>query len=201
MNFLAHLYLARDDEGLMLGGLLGDFVRGIRALRRYPPPVRLGIRLHRKIDRYTDHTAEVKALRRKFPEEFRRYSGIIIDLAYDHELAKRWDQYSDMTLEDFDQEVRVLLARNEALLPERLVRFMAYADRRGLFAAYRDEDEMLHSLAGLGMRLKRSNPLDRVGEIWPEVKQDCSESFERAFPDIEAMVQGWRNRKSTTTGS
>jgi acyl carrier protein phosphodiesterase len=201
MNFLAHLYLARDDEGLMLGGLLGDFVRGLRALSNYPPEVQSGIRLHRKIDRFTDQTADVKALRRLFPAEFRRYSGIIIDLAFDHELAKRWPEYSDQSLEDFDLEVRALLSRNVEMQPEGLQRFISYADRRGLFATYRFEDEMLLSLSGIGNRMRRSNPLHRVAEIWPDVKADCAEGFEQAFPTIQGMVADWRKRRSTTTGS
>ena len=89
MNFLAHLYLTRGDDELMLGGLLGDYVRGWRALSEYSPGVRDGIKLHRRIDRFTDHSREVKSLRRKFPKEFRRYAGIVIDLGFDHELARR----------------------------------------------------------------------------------------------------------------
>ena len=106
MNFLAHLYLARGDDDLMLGGLLGDFVRGRTALKAYSPGVRSGIKMHRRIDRFTDHSRAVRGLRRKFPAEFRRYSGIVIDMAFDHELARHWDQYNDDSLEEFDREFR-----------------------------------------------------------------------------------------------
>jgi acyl carrier protein phosphodiesterase len=201
MNYLAHAFLARKDEGLMLGGLLGDHVRGLLALRGYPPPVRRGIRLHRHIDRFTDQHAEVRALLRCFPKPYRRYGGIIIDLAFDHELAQKWDDYADCSLDDFDREVRDLLAQHETMVPPALARFMAYADRRGLFAAYREESELLRSLAGVGQRLRRQNPLHRVGEIWPEVRGPCAETFVSVFPAVQSEVDDWVSRMSTTTGS
>ena len=157
MNFLAHLYLAQGDEDLMLGAFLGDFVRGQRALWSYRPGIRDGIRLHRRIDKLTDHSEQVKTLRRKLPSEFRRYSGIVIDLAFDYELARNWSSYSSCDLHQFDLEVRDRRVWHESEIPEELKRFMAYADRRGLFENYRYEKEMLFSLAGLGTRLKRAN--------------------------------------------
>ncbi len=201
MNFLAHLYLADGDEGLMLGALLGDFIRGRRALWALPGPVRQGVALHRHIDRITDHARVVKQLRRSFPREFRRYSGIVIDLAFDHELARRWPEFSPVPLEQYDADIRSLLSRHGDLLPERLVRFMRYADSRGLFAAYRFEEEMLFSLAGIGTRLKRANPLHRVAEIWPELKPRIRRDFGAFFPDLQSAVAGWRKRRSTMTGS
>jgi len=201
MNFLAHLLLAGDDEGLRLGAMLGDFVRGKRVLETFPEDVRLGIELHRHIDQFTDSSPDIANLRRYFPAPFRRYSGIIIDLAYDHELARRWENYSKQSLESFDRDVRLMLARHDALLPDRLRGFMRYADRRGLFASYRDETEILLSLAGIGTRLSRPNPLDRVEEIWPELAPRFSASFKYVFIQIQSEVADWLKSRSSTTGS
>lgn len=201
MNFLAHLYLARSDDELMLGGLLGDFVRGGRALRAYPSRIQLGIKLHRGIDRHTDGMHEVKMLKREFPREFRRYAGIVLDLAFDHELARRWPDFCDVPLDDFDASVRQLLDRHRGWVPEGLSKFMQYADRRGLFVTYCSEQEMLYSLAGIGTRLSRANPLHRVSEIWPELKQPCRAGFTTLFPRLQGWVDDWLKRRSTTTGS
>ena len=201
MNFLAHLLLAGDDEGLRLGAMLGDFVRGKAVLETFPEDVRRGIELHRHIDQFTDSSPDIANLRKYFPAPFRRYGGIIIDLAYDHELARRWGNYSRQSLESFDRDVRLTLARHDALLPDRLRRFMRYADRRGLFASYRDETEILLSLAGIGTRLSRPNPLDRVEEIWPELAPRFSASFELVFIQIQSEVAGWLKSRSRTTGS
>lgn len=201
MNFLAHLHLAGDDDGLRLGALLGDFTKGRRALLKYPKGVQAGIELHRFIDSTTDEHDPVARLRRKMDKPFRRYAGIIIDLALDHELACRWSAYSEVSLETFDHEVRELLARNDSLVPRRLRSFMNYADRRGLFAAYSDEDEVLRSLRGVGRRFLRPNPLHRVDDIWTDLKPAFAECFEAVYPQIQSDVESWLNRRSATTGS
>jgi acyl carrier protein phosphodiesterase len=193
--------LAGDDDGLRLGAMLGDFVRGRHALDAYPGDVRLGIELHRHTDQFFDSLPDVVNLRRSFPASFRRYSGIMIDLAYDHELAMRWKNYSSQSLEDFDQEVRDLLVKSDRLLPDRLRQFMGYADRRGLFAAYREKSEIMYSLRGVGSRLSRPNPLHRAEEIWDELAPRFSASFETVFRQVQSDVPEWLKSRSTTTGS
>jgi acyl carrier protein phosphodiesterase len=201
LNFLAHLRLAGDDENLRLGAMLGDFVRGKEALGQFDEEIQAGIQLHRFIDARTDALPEITGLLECLQPPFRRYGGIIIDLACDHELALRWDQYSEVPLQDFDRGVRAMLARHDQLLPERLKGFMRYADRRGLFASYRNESEILHSLRGVGRRLSRDNPLHRAGEIWPEFKPRVSACFESIFSGIQSEVEGWLKSKSRITGS
>ena len=201
MNFLAHLVLAGDDEYLRLGAMLGDFVRGRQALAGYPPELARGILLHRHIDAYTDSMRSVAELREGFSPPFRRYAGIIIDLGFDHVLACRWDRYGTGTLEGFDRGVRDLLDRQRQWVPQRLQRFMAYADRRGLFAAYREEAEILHSLRGIGRRLSRPNPLHRVDTIWDELRPRVERCFQIVFDEVQSAVADWLNSKSTTTGS
>ena len=157
--------------------------------------------LHRHIDGFSDALPGIANLREGFEPPFRRYSGIVIDLAFDHVLAKRWASYSRISLEDYDLDVRRLLARNDELLPDGLRRFMSYADRRGLFAAYREKSEILHSLRGVGRRLSRSNPLHRVGEIWNDIEPRFEDSFELVFSQIQSEVSAWMKSKSTITGS
>jgi acyl carrier protein phosphodiesterase len=201
MNFLAHLCLANGDSGLMLGGLIGDFVRGRRALRAYPEPIRQGIVLHRYIDKCTDRSPVVKNLRPLFPREFRRYAGIIIDVAFDHELAVNWWRYMPGSLERFDVETRDLLRDNSEWLPDKLIRFIQYADRHGLFSAYREESVVLQALAATGTRLSRPNPLHHVAEIWPAMAPEFKLAFRQFFPQIQSEALDWRRRNSTTTGS
>ena len=201
MNFVAHLILAGDDEDLQLGAMLGDFVRGKAALNRFDAGIRSGIMLHRHIDAFTDTVPGVVGLRERFVAPYRRYAGIIIDLAFDHELVSHWGNYSEVSIHQFDQDLRNLLARHQSLLPPGLISFMRYADRRGLFASYRHEAEILRSLRGISRRLSRPNPLGRVDEIWPEIKPLVAAAFETAFRQIQSEVDEWLKSKSTMTGS
>lgn len=201
MNFLAHLQLAGADENLRMGAMLGDFVRGRAALEGFTPGVQAGIQLHRRIDSYTDALPEIAALRAWFPGDFRRYAGIIIDLGMDHELARNWGRWSRQPLEAFDGDVREMLDRRADEVPAELWRFMDYADRRGLFAAYRDRAEILYSLRGIGRRLSRPNPLHRVEDIWNPLESRLRLCFQQAFEKVQSDVAAWLKSKSTTTGS
>lgn len=201
MNFLAHLALASRDSELMLGGIFGDFVRGRRALRVFPERVRQGIMLHRHIDKFTDHSPVVKKLRPLFPREYRRYYGIVVDVAFDRELALNWWRYMPQSLERFDLETRDLLRDNADMVPEGLKQFMQYADRYGLFTTYRDEDVVLYALAGIGTRLSRPNPLHRVAEIWPDLVEEFRLAFREFYPLVQSEVDDWCKRTSTTIGS
>jgi acyl carrier protein phosphodiesterase len=201
MNFLAHLLLAGRDEDLRLGALFGDFVRGKAALAAFKPPVQTGILLHRRIDTFMDSLPEIVALREWFPPGFRRYGGIIIDLAFDHELALNWEQRGPQSLTAFDAGVREMLARRDSEVPAGLHRFMAYADRRGLFAAYREKSEVLHSLRGIGRRLSRPNPLHRVDEIWDPFEVQVRGCFSPVFDRVQSDVADWLGSRSMTTGS
>lgn len=83
MNYLAHLYLAKDSTETMIGGILGDFVKG-GAKDQYPHKIKKGIELHRKIDSYTDSHPRTRASRRLYRSPWRRFAGIIVDLCNDH---------------------------------------------------------------------------------------------------------------------
>ena len=181
--------------------MLGDFVRGKQALAEFDDDIQRGIMLHRHIDAFTDSLPGIIELRSWFLPPFRRYGGIIIDLAFDYELAIRWNGYSETSLENFDQGVREMLARHDKQLTGQLKGFMHYADRRGLFTAYREEPEILYSLRGVGRRLSRPNPLHRVDELWGDFEPLVSACFEPVFEEIQSDVVGWLKSKSTITGS
>src|SRR5215813_13839544 len=127
MNLLAHALLASPDAELMLGSLIGDFVRG-RVDPALPPKVRAGIALHRAVDAYTDAHADVAAARALFEPPFRRYAGILIDVWFDHLLARQWARYGEDELDAFSDRVRDLLAVNSSLVPERMRGFAAYLE-------------------------------------------------------------------------
>jgi len=198
---MSHLLLYGDSDELRLGAMLGDFIRGRSAMAFYPDEVWKGIELHRHTDQFVDSLPDVVNLRKYFSPPFRRYSGIVIDLAFDRELALRWEQYASESLESFDSGVRLMLAMNNHLVTDELRGFMSYADRRGLFAAYRSKSEILYSLRGLGTRLSRPNPLHRVEEIWDELAPRFSSSFELVFLQVQSEVEAWIKSRSTSSGS
>ena len=187
MNLLAHALLAAPDDERMFGSLIGDFVRGAidPAL---PSGVRDGIALHRAIDTYTDAHPEVIAARTLFEPPFRRYAGIMLDVWFDHLLAREWAQYGDGALDEFSSRVRSLLDAHRALVPARMHGFVAYLHAHDLPAAYRDAGVIGNALRGISARLTRPNPLADALPVLIALDAELQARFDRFFPQLQTFA-------------
>lgn len=168
MNFLAHHWLAGADEDLQLGAWLGDFIKGSHQLGQFSIPVQQGIRLHRAIDSFVDSHELTLDLKSGFPAEYRRYSGIILDLMADHFLARDWSHRDPRPLVEVERSAFRLLQRHDAWLPLGLKQFIDYAKPRKLLSGYGRRAVIVESLAGVSRRLSRSNPLSETAEFIDE---------------------------------
>jgi acyl carrier protein phosphodiesterase len=188
MNHLAHVFLAGRDPDLQLGGLLADFWRGA------PDPgwregVRKGVALHRKIDVYTDSHPIVAGLRERFEPPFRRYAGILLDIYFDHALARRWSDYAGEAVDAVSARALRLVEENRGWLPADLLRFAAYMRANGLFGAYARRDMIEHVLAGMSRRLSRANPLAAGGAVLWQNAEVLDLGFAEFFPDLIRYAQ------------
>lgn len=190
MNHLAHALLAGADDGLRLGGVLGDFVRGTPD-PALPADVRAGIALHRAIDGYTDRHAEVLAARALFQPPYRRYAGIALDMWFDHCLARDFRRWSSQPLEAFSADLRELLRRHDAVLPATAQRFVRYMQANDLPAGYADPVLLERALSGIGQRLRRDNPLDRMLPVLQALDAPLQGHFEAFFPQVQRFAGDW----------
>ena len=193
MNHLAHALLAGDDAGLLLGGMLGDFWRGTPDAH-WPAAVRAGVRLHRKIDVYTDSHPQIAGARALFAPPLRRYAGIVLDVYFDHLLARDWQRHGREPLADLSARMSALLRANRDWLPPRLNRFADYFDAAGLFAGYAERATIERVLAGIGRRLTRANPLSQAGAaLWAQ-ERELELAFAEFFPELVAYAAHERAR-------
>lgn len=193
MNHLAHALLAAPDEDGMFGGLIADFLRG-RIDPALPRGVRLGIVLHRAIDTYTDAHREVAAARALFEPPYRRYAGILLDIWFDHLLARDWAVHGVDTLHDFSQRVQALLAARDAELPENMRSFVRYLRAHDLPERYRDTAMIAEVLCGMSTRLSRANPLAEALPVLQRNAAALDRHFAAFFPELEMHVQAERMR-------
>lgn len=191
MNHLAHALLAGDDDGLRLGGMLGDFVRGPTESLPFPSSVRRGIRLHRAIDVYTDAHPDVLAAKALLPPPYRRYAGILLDMWFDHCLARDFSRWSTQPLAEFSDRFRGLLHDEDDQLPPALRHFVRYMDANDLPAGYADRAVLGRALAGIGQRLSRANPLDSALPVLVERKEVLQGCFEAFFPHLQGFAREW----------
>ena len=125
MNFLAHLYLSKNNKNILIGNFIADAVKG-SDFKKFPEEIQAGILLHREIDNYTDTHLIVKTSKRRLNLQYRHYKGVIIDIFYDHFLAKNWQQYSDTPLAVYAENVYGFLQENKEIFPERIQKFLPY---------------------------------------------------------------------------
>ncbi len=189
MNYLAHFHLAWPEEMLVVGGLEGDFHKGLLP-GTLTPALQSGVALHRAIDAYTDSHAVVAELRRQFPPELRRYAGILIDLCFDHFLARHWSSYSEMSHSEFSAAVYRILEKHSASLSED-ARHMA--DRLCQFDVlnrYQHWETIIASAERIGQRLRRSNPLSESKQLLPPLLPELERAFLVFYPDLIRFSRG-----------
>lgn len=135
MNFLAHIYLSGDNDLLKIGNFMADSIRGHK-YEEYPTEIRKGILLHRAIDSFTDTHPIYRQSKHRLHEKYGHYSGVIMDIFYDHFLAKNWNNYSDEKLEVYAEQFYNLLKNNYEILTERIKGMMPYMIGRNWLVSY-----------------------------------------------------------------
>lgn len=184
MNFLAHLRLGPDEPQQALGGLLGDFVKGPVASMALPDPVRQGIWLHRRIDAFTDRHPLVLRSKARVSGERRRYAGIMVDMFYDHLLARHWQQFDDQPLAVFTARMYRAVLTQQTLMPERARTVLVRMAEQDWLGSYADLQNLHQALNNMSRRLRPANPLP--GAVH-ELEREYS-SFEADFLEFMPEV-------------
>lgn len=201
MNWLAHLRLAHGGDEALVGAMLGDFVRG-PDLSAYPPVMRREIRLHRRVDAFTDSHPRVVALRERFPDGRRRFAGIVLDIHFDHCLAAGWPRWSDEPLPVFTARVYAALDRHRAHLPSRLRELaMRLAANDGL-AGYRERASVDRAVTRMATRLRRGG--ESLVACLADLRANeaaAMAAFEQVFADACAYVAIERARLDAPGGT
>ena len=186
MNYLAHLHLGGPAPAQLLGSLYGDFVKG-RLDGRFPAQVEAAIRLHRRIDAFTDQHPLVERARARFPRERRRTSGILLDLFFDHCLARDWADYAQEPLSMFtDRVYRLLTVQPD--LPQRLAFIAPRMAAQDWLGSYRDFAVLEQVLLGMGRRLSRPELLDGAMAELESLYEPLGEDFRAFYPELQAFV-------------
>lgn len=135
MNFLAHVYLSGNDPHLALGNLIADRIKG-KDYINYPIPIQKGILLHREIDRFTDQHPCFKACVSQLFPKYRHYSRVIVDMYFDHFLAKNWNQFHPTPLPDFTNDFYAFCKSNCIDFPPPLQGFISALTQYDWFHLY-----------------------------------------------------------------
>ncbi len=180
MNFLAHIYLSGDDELITIGNFIADGIRG-KQYKKYPEKIQIGILLHREIDTFTDTHKTVRVSTKRLHKNYSHYSGVIVDILYDHFLAKNWKNYSNIPLDIYVDNFYNSLEDNFEILPARIQKMMPYMISGNWLLSYASIEGIAKVLEGMNRRTqnksKMNNAVNELKEFYSEFEDEFSSFF------------------------
>jgi acyl carrier protein phosphodiesterase len=191
MNFLAHALLAGDTPSLIVGGVVGDWIKGPLPAR-LPPDLARGVALHRAIDAFSERHAAFRCSRARLSGERRRYAGVLVDIYYDHLLARDWPHHHDETLETFCSRVYELIAARLDELPDTaqpVLKRMADEDWLGSYTSMAGIADVLERMS---RRARAPNPLAGGERELQAGLAAFQADFTAFLPDARYFAREWQ---------
>ena len=190
MNFLAHLYLSGSSPKTLVGNFIGDFVKG-RQIQQYDPEIAKGIVLHRSIDHYTDNHPIVSRSKDKLRERYRHYSGVIVDMFYDHFLARNWNDFHDLPLVEFADHSYRTIQQYHDILPEKAKFILPYMIEHNWLVSYARKEGIGGALSGMSRRTtfesNMEKAIDELNLHYPAFEKE----FFAFFPEVEHYAKSF----------
>nr|WP_315254100.1 acyl carrier protein phosphodiesterase [uncultured Flavobacterium sp.] len=181
MNFLAHIYLSGDNDLLKIGNFMADGIRG-KQFETYPLEIQKGIILHRFIDTYTDAHPIFRKSTKRLHNNYHHYAGVIVDVFYDHFLAKNWSNYSNDSLVEFTNRFYQSLRNNHDFLSERTKGLMPYMIEHNWLMSYETVEGISRILTQMDSRTKNESKMrfspNELNEYYSEFEQEFTSFFE-----------------------
>ncbi|MFV8376184.1 ACP phosphodiesterase [Flavobacterium sp. LB1P62] len=181
MNFLAHIYLSGDNDLIKIGNFMADGIRG-KHFESYPLEIQKGIILHRAIDTFTDAHPIFRSSTKKLHEKYHHYAGVIVDVFYDHFLAKNWSTYSDEKLEEYVARFYQSLQKNTATLSERTKEIMPYMIEHNWLVSYQTVEGINRILTQMDHRTKNESKMrfatNELSLFYPEFEKEFTNFFQ-----------------------
>ncbi len=182
MNYLAHAFLSNNNTDLLIGNFIADHLRG-NNFDNYSSEVKNGIILHRNIDTFTDNHPNFKLAKRIFYDGFEKHSGILIDIYFDYFLAKNFNHYSSVSLEEFCKNTYNIYQQHQAILPKTSANFLNYVMQNNIYQAYSNLQGIEKVLFHLSHRIKHNIWLNQSVIIFKNNEQELYQHFKILFSD------------------
>ena len=188
MNFLAHIYLSFGDPQITLGNFMADSIRG-KDYQQYPEQMQKGVLLHRAIDTFTDTHPITRRSSKRLHRRYRHYSMVIVDIYYDHFLARNWNSYCEIPLEKFTDNFYRLLEENLEVMPETVQNMAPYMITDNWLLNYRELEGIHKVLKGLNRRTGLKSGMDKAVEELEGFYSEFEAEFTAFFDELIIFSQ------------
>lgn len=190
MNFLAHIFLSQNIPELKIGNFIGDFVKG-KEIDKYPAGIQAGIKLHRKIDNYTDQHPVVLKSKIRLRPGFHHYSPVIVDVFYDHFLAKNWENFHSTPLLDYTLDFYKLTDQYDKWIPEKTKNMLIYMRQDNWLYNYQYIEGIDRALSGMSRRTQFKSNME-LASLELEKHYDLFYTeFSLFFPDLQNLSKNY----------
>ncbi len=184
VNYLAHIYLSGTNEDVMLGNFMADSIKG-KQYQNYPQGIQKGILLHRFIDDFTDTHPVVLETKILFRPIYHKLSPILVDMVYDHFLAKQWASYHPQKLRDFVNDTYATLQHRKAELPERIQHMLPYMVQHDWLYNYQFKEGMERVFLGMSRRVPHGEILKNGWADLQPVYATVEAQFNMFFTELQ----------------
>ncbi|MFO8234250.1 MAG: acyl carrier protein phosphodiesterase [Bacteroidales bacterium] len=178
---MAHIYLSGNNNDIKIGNFIGDYVKGKKYLN-YRTLIQKGIILHRNIDEYTDKSEVPKTIKNLLKPHYRRYSGIVADVFYDHFLTKNWGYFSSIPIESFIHNFYELLRKEFSILPEPVQNFVPRMIYHNRLLSYRETEGLYQSLKVMSKTTSLPDKTEKAMEVLMNNYKIINDNFLNFFP-------------------
>lgn len=186
MNFLAHAFLSGNDPQILTGNFMGDFVKG-DPMTKLPTGIGIGVLLHRAIDEFTDQHAVVRQSKERLRPKYRHYASVIVDIYYDHFLAKNFLQFSNSHLLPYSLEVYATLQNYQAYLPEKTSYMLRFMERDNWLYHYASMEGIGRALNGMSHRARFDSKMNESINDLTEHYNAFENEFRLFFPELQVL--------------
>jgi acyl carrier protein phosphodiesterase len=197
MNYLAHIYLSGESDLITIGNFIADGIKG-KDYRTYPVDIQIGILLHRHIDTFTDAHKTVRKSTKRLHKKYSHYSGIIVDMLYDHFLAKNWSNYSRTDLSLYTENFYASLETHYNILPNRIQKMIPYMLADNWLVSYASKEGIGRALEGMNRRTKNRVHMDEaineLDQFYEAFENEFTLFFEELMAFSEKKLQELKNR-------
>jgi len=187
MNFLAHIYLSQANDRVTIGNFMADGIKGKKYLK-YPEEIQKGILIHRWIDSYTDSHPITKQSTKRLHAKYGHYSGVIVDILYDHFLAKNWEKYHEQPLAEYVTHFYALLKEHYDLLTPRIQKMMVPMIKQNWLLSYATLEGIETVLYNMNIRIKNRVPMDEAIQDLKEHYDAFEAEFTAFFEELRAFI-------------
>ena len=191
MNFLAHCYLSGENQKLLVGNFIGDFVKGRQALESFDREISKGVSLHRFIDAFTDTHAIVHESKQRLRGKYRHYANVIVDVFYDHFLASQWANFHAGALKDYSLWVYSVIQSYGTVLPTGVKYMLPYMINGNWLYNYRKVEGIARALSGMSQRTSYDSKMDEASEDLNQHYDLFKHEFNEFFPLLNTACAEW----------